>query len=376
MPIENRKDNIRVGIVGLGFGREFIPIYQKYRNSDVVAICKRNKKELEKIGGEFRVEKLYTSYEKILKDKDIDAIHIVTPILDHAWMTIQALEAGKHCACTVPMATSITELERIVEAKNRSKKIYMMMETAVYTREFIYVENLLKNGKIGKVQFLRGAHTQNMGMEGWPDYWKGFPPMWYGTHAVSPLSCLINKRFESVVCHGSGRISEERKSNYGSPFAVETATFSFEDSKVAAEATRSLFEVIRQYRESFDVYGDEMSFEWEQIADEGAVLFEGIEGVRRIEIPDTDYLLPDEIAPFTLREEVVDTEHVSFIQGAGHGGSHPHMVKEFVDSIVQEREPRENVITSANWTAAGICAHKSAKRNGERVYVPDFRDIL
>jgi predicted dehydrogenase len=214
-----------------------------------------------------------------------------------------------------------------------------------------------------------------MGLKGWPDYWTGFPPMHYGTHAIGPLLCLAGARAESVVCHGSGAVNEERRKKYGSPFAVETATFKLEGSNVVAEATRSLYETVRQYRESFDVYGDKLSWEWSQVEEEKPVLFEGGETFRRLEVPDTDYLLPKEIAKYTLRNQVIDTHHVSFIQGAGHGGSHPHLVHEFISSIADGQEPMPDAFQSANWTAAGICAHESALRGGERVAIPDFSKL-
>ena len=363
---------VRVGIVGLGFGKEFIPIYQDHTDSEVVAICKRDDKELALIAEEFGIPRRYTDYKLMLADGGIDAIHVVTPILDHAAMSIAALEAGKHCACTVPMGTTIDELKRIVDAKRRSGKYYMMMETAVYTREFLYVRSLRDSGKLGRIQFLRGSHQQDMGLKGWPDYWTGFPPMHYGTHAIGPLLCLAGARAESVVCHGSGSVSKERTEKYGSPFAVETATFKLAGTDLIAEATRSLYETVRQYRESFDVYGDKLSWEWSQLEEENHVLFDGGEHATRMQVPDTDALLPKEIAKYALREQIIDAHHVSFIQGAGHGGSHPHLVNEFIRAIVDGREPRPSVIESADWTAAGICAHQSALKHGERVSIPDF----
>jgi hypothetical protein len=98
-----------------------------------------------------------------------------------------------------------------------------------------------------------------------------------------------------------------------------------------------LFDVVRQYRESYDVYGTKMSFEWEQLQDEHHVIFDGGENARRIDVPDTDEMLIPEIANFTKREKIDDPNHVSFLQGAGHGGSHPHLVQEFVAAIVENR---------------------------------------
>jgi predicted dehydrogenase len=366
-------EKIKVAIIGLGFGMEFIPIYQAYPGAEVFAICRRNKEELEKTGKRFGIERLFTDWSDLLDIDEIDAIHVVSPIMDHAPMTIASLEAGKHCACTVPMGTSIDDLRAIVKAKNRSKKVYMMMETAVYTREFLYVKEMADSGRLGRIQFLRGSHMQDMGLEGWPEYWLGFPPMWYGTHAISPLLALAGSGAQSVVCHGSGSISKDFASRYGSPFAVETAAFKLKDCNIIAEATRSLYETVRQYRESLDIYGDRLSFEWEQIQDENPVLFEGGEGARRIEIPDTDKLLPEEIKKFTLSEKIEDDTHVSFIQGEGHGGSHPHMVHEYISAIMEKRDSAIDALVAANWTAAGICAHQSAMKGGERIQIPDFK---
>lgn len=55
-----------------------------------------------------------------------------------------------------------------------------------------------------------------------------------------------------------------------------------------------------------------------------------------------------------------------------HDGSHPHLVHEFVSSIFEERQPWPNGNTTASWTAAGICAHESAMKGGERIEIPKF----
>ena len=212
----------------------------------------------------------------------------------------------------------------------------------------------------------------DMGLEGWPEYWLGFPPFWYGTHAISPLLLINNTLAEYVVGHGSGHISDDLAKRYGSPFACETLTLKLKDTDIVAEATRALYETVRQYRESFDVYGTKMSYEWDQIADEGSALFDGGENARRIVAPDTDELLIDELKSFTKREVILNKDNVSFIQGSGHGGSHPHLVQEFIGSIIEEREPLLNAKVSANITAVGICGHESCLRDGEKITLPQF----
>ncbi len=365
---------INIGIVGLGFGKEFIPIYQNHPNCGRIAICTRNPETLKAVGDQFGIpaDLRYTNYEDMLRNDEVEAIHIVTPILEHYRQTIAALGAGKHTACTVPMATSIEECRHIVELSRQMNRHYMMMETSLYTREYLYVKRLNDQGKFGDIQFIRSDHLQNMMLDGWGDYWRGFPPFYYGTHALSTVIELLGKRPTSVVCHGSGSLSPDKAGKYGSPWAVETATFTFADSDVVAESTRWLFETIRQNRESFDLYGTEMSFEWELTIDDGHIIYTGIDDAEKIECPDTDDLLPQEIAAFTKRESITDVSHSSFRQGIGHGGSHPHLVHQFLKAIVNGVEPEVNAVVAATITTAGICAHQSALKGAERTEIPDF----
>ncbi len=98
-------DKINVAIIGLGFGAEFIPIYQHHPHTNMYAICQRSEAKLNEIGDAFGVEKRYTDYYEAAQDPNVDAVHINTPIHEHAKMSIAGLKAGKHVACTVPAAT-------------------------------------------------------------------------------------------------------------------------------------------------------------------------------------------------------------------------------------------------------------------------------
>jgi hypothetical protein len=211
-------------------------------------------------------------------------------------------------------------------------------------------------------------------MDGWPDYWPGLPPMHYATHCVSPCLALLGKHADSVVCHGSGRIGEDLIKRYGSPFAVETATFDMHDSDVCAEVTRSLFDTARQYRESFDVTGSRVSFEWQQVEGEDPVLH--IKALpesqipKRVKVPDYAGRLPEGIRKFT--GGIHDPTHLSFVQGGGHGGSHPHLAHNFLMACLGVQPAFPDAPTSANWTMVGICAHQSAMKGGDRVVIPSF----
>jgi hypothetical protein len=137
--------------------------------------------------------------------------------------------------------------------------------------------------------------------------------------------------------------------------------------------------------ESFTIYGENACYEW-QMENEPPVLFRMSpipssmphstpqEGNR----PDAPSIMHGQKRTLTIerptppdRADLLPTAIARHTKGAHHG-SHPHLVNEFISSIVEDRAPWINAITAANWTAAGICAHESAMSGGREIDVPDY----
>ena len=153
------------------------------------------------------------------------------------------------------------------------------------------------------------------------------------------------------------------------------------DSDVGAEVTRSLFDTARQYRESFDATGSKKSFEWQQVEGEDPVIHTKSTAAHplteaqiptRVKVPDYAHLLPEPIRTFTQPAAIQDAEHLSFLQGGGHGGSHPHLAHNFLMACLGKQPAMPDAATSANWTMVGICAHQSAMKGGEKIAIPTF----
>lgn len=374
---------LNVALVGLGFGGAFAEIYRNHPNVGELTLYDIKPELLQRfreyLGDEV---KLAESFEAILADSTIDAVHLVTPIPLHADQTVAVLEAGKHCACTVPMATSLEDIRRIIETKRKSGKNYMMMETTLYTYQYFYATKMKEEGKFGRIQFFRGSHYQDMA--NWPDYWMGLPPMWYGTHAIGPMVALSGSRICRVNCFGSGIMEDWLHEQYGNPYPVESALFEFENG-LKGEATRSLFECARVYQEGMFVYGSDACFEWGFADGDDPYITtfhpaeEGKRGgwseVKVTPMPNYYADLPEELWRFTVGgnyDPLNPQESLKKGAGAGHHGSHAHLVHEFVMSCIEERKPKIDEILGSNITAAGICAHESAMKNGEAVIVPEF----
>ncbi len=352
---------IRVAVAGYGFGRLFAQLFQAHPDVLQVGICETNPEKIAAAKAD-GFERIYSDYRETLSGDDYDAVYLGLPLEFHAKPTLDVLNAGKHCACAVPMSFTLEELQAIVEAERRSGKNYMMMETMTYTKEFLFIQDLHRQGEMGHLQFLRGIHSQSM--EGWPGAWAGLPPMWYATHAVSPLLALAQSTARQVTCLGSGTMREELTLAHNNPYPIETMLFTMDDSPVVAEVTRTLFETAPLGGESFEVYGSKASFS----ARTGEL--------KRIgELPHGRGLQIDCSTPeFSRRLDLLPKEFQKF-KSEGHIDAAMHLVHEFVRSIVEGRKSAIDAVTAANWCAVGICGHASAMSRGKPVDVPKFTAI-
>lgn len=382
------KNTINVAVVGLGFGADFVPLYLAHPGVGEVAIVEPSDQRREEVGNRFGITARFTHYDDVLADDRWDAVHIAAPVAYHADYAVAALEAGKDCACAVPMATELADIDAVIEAQRASGKNYMMMETTVFGRDYRAIRKLYQAGALGELSMYRGCHIQNL--EAYPRYWQGFPPMKYATHALSPILHLTGSTVEEVVAFGSGRLQPHQRGDYDNPFPVEMGLFTLDGSDIVANITMSFFQSARAYQEGFSVYGSRASVEWPDLEGHPLRMFQmdafdpAAPTTQRGRRSTFDILGPDDGVD-ELPVELVRFVHdfpltpvdggVPLRRKAEHGGSHPHLVHEFVSSVIEGRSPEIDVHRSAAWTAPGICAHDSAMNNGAPVAVPRYGEI-
>ena len=137
---------ITVAVVGLSFGMEFVPIYRDHPGINKVYVCDFSKDLLEtaKMRYDIPEECCTEEFESLLSNPEIDAIHIVTPPATHADFSVKVLNAGKHCACTIPLGMTMDELYAVMRARKASGKNYMFMETTIYQRETLFIKEKLE----------------------------------------------------------------------------------------------------------------------------------------------------------------------------------------------------------------------------------------
>lgn len=95
---------IHVALVGLRFGAEFIPIYLHHPNVASLTLCDSDAATLAQWGDKYQVERRAASLDELLSTRQIEAVHLVTPLALHVPQSLAVLDAGRHCACTVPIS--------------------------------------------------------------------------------------------------------------------------------------------------------------------------------------------------------------------------------------------------------------------------------
>lgn len=374
--------SITVAVVGLGFGQEFVPIYLSQPEVGDVVLVEPDVQRRAQVARRFGLQPGYPDLESALADSLVDAVHILAPVAVHADQVAATLRAGKHVASAVPMATTLQDLDRLITLQEQTGLNYMMMETSVFAREYRLVQQLLEDNAFGPLTLYRGYHVQNL--DGFPRYWQGFPPMHYVTHALAPVLSLLGTRVTAVRCQGAGRLTPDRTAGgFDNPFPTEVGLFTLAESDVLADITMSFFQTARSYIEGFSLYGEKLGVEW-PIDNEGPLRLYDMVGpptgsrgnqvsVREVEPSDVVDPLPEPLRPFVRPTEVLlDGMPEPVTIGAGHGGSHPFLVHEFISSLVDHRTPLIDARVAARWTAPGICAHQSALEHGREIAVPAY----
>ena len=149
-------ERVRVGIVGVGnIATLNVPGYLEHEQCDVVALCDPRPEVLERRQQEWGVGRGYTDVDAILADPEVDAVEVLSPTPLHATHTIAALEAGKHVSCQKPIANSVLDARKMVEAANASGRLFRITEHCCYYPPLVKARELIQSGAIGTPTVIR-----------------------------------------------------------------------------------------------------------------------------------------------------------------------------------------------------------------------------
>jgi len=152
---------LRFGILSTAkIGRELVvPAIQDAENCVVTAISSRDLSRAREMADRFSVPHAFGSYEEMLASDVIDAVYIPLPTSQHIEWTIKAANAGKHVLCEKPMALKASEIDAVIEARDRNKVLISEAFMVTYSPVWHKVRSLLEEGAIGTLKHVQGAFT-------------------------------------------------------------------------------------------------------------------------------------------------------------------------------------------------------------------------
>lgn len=161
---------VRVGLIGIGgMGGCHFYNYEKIPNAEIVAVCDvRENVAKEKVGD--RNIKIYTDYNKMIKNEDLDMIDICTPSFLHADMAIKLLKKGYHVLCEKPMTLNTRDAKRVAVVANDSEKNFMVAHVVRFMAPYAYLRNVIETKELGRLIRLEMKRISSIPLWSWEDW--------------------------------------------------------------------------------------------------------------------------------------------------------------------------------------------------------------
>ncbi len=203
-------EKIKVGIAGAGGRGGNFKDALELNGAIIQAVCDIDAEKLLQAADTFGAPEAYCDYDEMLRNADIDAVIIGTPMQFHADQSIKALSAGKAALCEVTAGVTIDECKKLTECAVNTKSIYMMAENYIYTKTVMLITELVKQGLFGDVYYAEGEYLHELKELNeetpWRRKWQtGIDGITYGTHSLGPiLQWMTGDRVARVCCEGGG----------------------------------------------------------------------------------------------------------------------------------------------------------------------------
>ena len=234
---------IKVAIIGCGgiANSKHMPSLKKVADCEMVAFCdiipERAQKAAEKFGTP--EAKVYADYKELLKDPEIEVVHVCTPNRSHSFITVDALEAGKHVMCEKPMAINSAEAKKMLDAAARTGKKLSIGYQSRFRDDAQYMKKEAEEGTFGDIYYAKATALRRRAVPTWGvflnEYEQGGGPLIdIGTHALDLTLWMMNN-YKPKYCVGTTYHKLNNDTNQGNmwgnwdpeKFTVEDSAFGF-----------------------------------------------------------------------------------------------------------------------------------------------------
>ena len=145
---------MKIGIIGAGsISKAHLDSYREIASAEVVAICDIDLNLAKTRANEYNIPFACDDYHKILEDKTIDAVSIVTPTFTHSKLVIEALKSGKHVLCEKPPALTYEEALESEKAAKESNKVLMYGFVCRFDTRMDFLKEYIDKGRLGEIYY-------------------------------------------------------------------------------------------------------------------------------------------------------------------------------------------------------------------------------
>ena len=230
---------LKIGIIGCGgiANGKHMPALSKIAEAEMVAFCDIVVERAEKAKAQYGTAdaKVYENYKELLEDKSIDVVHVCTPNRAHSFITVDALEAGKHVMCEKPMAINSAEALKMMEAAKRTGKKLTIGYQNRQNPGAQYLKNEALDGTFGDIYYAKAIALRRRAVPTWGvflnEYEQGGGPLIdIGTHALD-LTLWTMDNYKPKYCVGSTFHALNNQTNTANAFGDwNPEEFTVEDS--------------------------------------------------------------------------------------------------------------------------------------------------
>jgi len=404
---DNPKDNLNVGLIGVGLrGTNHLRNLLQRKDIAVTAICDIDPNRIRiaqdhiaKAG--FKAPKVFDKdeqdYLNLLELEQLDAVIISTPWLWHTRMAVAAMKAGKYTGVEVSAANTLEECWDLVNTHEETGSHVMILENVNYRRDILAVLNMVRQNVFGELLHFRCGYQHDLRFvklnDGKTAYGKGVEfgekgiseSKWrtqhsllrngdvYPTHGVGPIAtmCNVNRgnRFISMTSHASKAVGLHKYivENGGANHPNAKLKWKQGDIITSTIATAQGETIIvthdcnspRPYSLGFRVQGSQGLWE----VDGSRIYVEGQSEAHRW----------DEAQPWLDKyDHPLWKKYGEYASGSGHGGMDFFVLNAFVESAKQNIAPPLDAYDAAAWSAITPLSEASIANNGEPQDFPDF----
>lgn len=378
--------HVKIGLIGARRGATVLKAARHVPGYKVTAVCDLVESRLATACQRAGIPDtdLYTDYRKMLAEADMDAVFIaVAPHLNAA-LVCEALEAGKHVLCEVPLAFTLEDCWRIVLAVEKSGMKFQMAEQVRYAPYIRAWRGMVDDGTLGKVvfaqgEYLHGRHETRYFFD--PETDKGITyeeavknpraqktrswhmphPILYLPHELSPLLHVLDDRVESVTCMGT---------RPGKGYVHEWQPYP--DFEVALMYTEK--DTVLRLAAGFEIKtmqkASTCSYHWYHLMGTGGTVETNRANCDKMKLWLNNGHMKE---PAELMWEHVPGEVPAGVLTAGHGGGDYFVVDTFVQSILHDTATAMDVYTAAEATVPAVMASRSAEQGSAPLEVPTMR---